>query len=116
MDPNAAAHRDDEDGPEAAAAPGPLEQVPRRVPGRPLQTRCGLAGRRAEPPQQWLVPAAGARRGADDAVEEAAQHPGERVLVNNHGAGAGGGVAVGGPVHVSRGGGVWSQWGVGQAG
>lgn len=50
------AHRDDEDGAEAAAPSGPLEQVPRRVPRRLAQPWGGLAGRRPDPPQQRLPP------------------------------------------------------------
>lgn len=107
MGPNAPAHRDDEDGAEAAAPPGPLEQVLRRVPGRRPQARRGLAGRGPEQPQQRRVPAAGACLGAEDAIEEVAEHRRERVLVDVHRAGVGGDLAVGelvggGPVHVGE--------------
>jgi hypothetical protein len=76
------AHRNDEDGAEAAAPPGPLEHVPRGVPG----LRRSPAGSRRR------------RRGSC----------GERVPVDDNGAGIGGDLAVGelvggGPVHVSRG-------------
>lgn len=89
------AHRDDEDGAEAAAPSGPLEQVPRRVPQRLAQPRGGLAGRRPDPPQQRLPSAAAAALRAD-AVDEAAEHAGERVLHLHRSAAAAGGLAVGG--------------------
>lgn len=116
---NGDTHRDDEDGAEAAAPPGPLEQVPRGVPRRAPQPRGRLAGRRLEPPEQRLVPAGAGSRGGPDPVDEAADHPGERVLLlaageDVHGPGAGGGgrPAVGGGlggrvVHIHW----WGRWG-----
>ncbi|KAL5220808.1 hypothetical protein ABZP36_025521 [Zizania latifolia] len=74
---HAGAHRDDEDGAEAAAPPGPLEQVARRVPGCLAQAWRALAGRRLETAQQRLPSGAGRA----DAVDEAAEHDGERVFL-----------------------------------
>jgi hypothetical protein len=74
-----------------------------RTARRPLPLPVHSSTSRAE-----FRDSAGAPRGAEDAVAEAAQHCGERVPVDDNGAGIGGDLAVGelvggGPVHVSRG-------------